>query len=51
VVRRAGGGLLVGVGFDFQLVAHCPAGEGDATLDVVVTDARVIRCAQTGGGS
>jgi 5-formyltetrahydrofolate cyclo-ligase len=38
-------GLLVGVGFDFQLVARCPAGENDVAIDCVVTDARVIRCA------
>jgi 5-formyltetrahydrofolate cyclo-ligase len=36
--------LLIGVGFDFQLVERCPAGEGDAPIDWVVTDARVVRC-------
>jgi 5-formyltetrahydrofolate cyclo-ligase len=44
-LRAAGRGLLVGVGFDFQLVAECPAGEHDVAIDCVVTDARVVRCA------
>ena len=44
-LRAAGRGVLVGVGFDFQLVARCPAGEGDVAIDCVVTDARVVRCA------
>jgi 5-formyltetrahydrofolate cyclo-ligase len=42
-VRRGGRGLLIGVGFDFQLVELCPASETDAILDGVVTDARVVR--------
>jgi 5-formyltetrahydrofolate cyclo-ligase len=36
-------GWLVGVGFDFQLVDHCPVGPGDVSIDCVVTDARVVR--------
>jgi 5-formyltetrahydrofolate cyclo-ligase len=40
-----GRALLVGVGFDFQLVDRCPAGEGDVNIDRVVTDARVVHCA------
>jgi 5-formyltetrahydrofolate cyclo-ligase len=51
VVRRGGRGLLVAVGFDFQLVETCPAGEGDAIVDCVVTDSRVVRCRAPGGGS
>ncbi len=43
-LRAAGRGFLVGVGFDFQLCANVPAGEGDVTIDCVVTDARVVRC-------
>jgi 5-formyltetrahydrofolate cyclo-ligase len=39
--RRA---FLVGVGFDFQMVDRCPAGERDVAIDCVVTDARVVRC-------
>jgi 5-formyltetrahydrofolate cyclo-ligase len=42
-VRRRGGALLVAVGFDFQVVARCPAGGHDVVVDLVVTDARVIR--------
>lgn len=37
-------GLVVGVGYDFQLVEACPAGPHDARVDCVVTPARVIRC-------
>jgi 5-formyltetrahydrofolate cyclo-ligase len=37
-------GLLVGVAFDFQLIDLCPAGDGDVTIDWVVTDSRVVRC-------
>jgi 5-formyltetrahydrofolate cyclo-ligase len=43
VRSRAGRGLFVGLGFDFQLVERCPAGVGDAAVDLVVTDARVVR--------
>jgi 5-formyltetrahydrofolate cyclo-ligase len=43
VRRRQEGALLVAVGFDFQVVATCPAGEGDVAVDLVVTDERVIR--------
>ena len=39
-----GRGVLVGVGFDFQLIERCPVGEGDVAIDYVVTDARIIRC-------
>ena len=28
---------------DFQIVARCPAGDGDVPVDLVVTDARVLR--------
>jgi len=38
-----GRGFLVGVGFDFQLIPNCPAGEADVAIDCVVTDARVVR--------
>ena len=38
-----GRGFLVGVGFDFQLIPSCPAGEADVAIDCVVTDARVVR--------
>jgi len=44
VVRREGRALLLGVGFDFQLIDRCPADDGDVTIDGVVTDARVVRC-------
>jgi 5-formyltetrahydrofolate cyclo-ligase len=44
LVRREGRALLVGVGYDFQVVDRCPAGEGDVTIDRVVTEARVVRC-------
>jgi 5-formyltetrahydrofolate cyclo-ligase len=39
---RAGGALVIGLAYDFQIVDRVPAGPGDRTVDVVVTDARVI---------
>jgi 5-formyltetrahydrofolate cyclo-ligase len=42
-IRSGGRGLLVGFGYDFQVVDVCPWGEGDVVLDLVVTDARVLR--------
>jgi 5-formyltetrahydrofolate cyclo-ligase len=39
--------LVVGLGYDFQVVDVCPADEHDARVDCVVTDARVIRCRKT----
>jgi 5-formyltetrahydrofolate cyclo-ligase len=44
LVRREGKALLVGLGFDFQVVDRCPAGDGDVTIDGVVTDAQMVRC-------
>jgi 5-formyltetrahydrofolate cyclo-ligase len=38
-----GRGFLIGVGFDFQLIPSCPAGEADVAIDCLVTDARVVR--------
>jgi 5-formyltetrahydrofolate cyclo-ligase len=38
--RRA---ALIGLCYDFQIVAGCPAGDGDVPVDVVVTEARVLR--------
>jgi 5-formyltetrahydrofolate cyclo-ligase len=35
-------GLMVAVGYDFQLVERCPTDERDVRVDVVVTDARTI---------
>jgi 5-formyltetrahydrofolate cyclo-ligase len=48
LVRRQGRALLVGVGFDFQLVDRCPAADGDVDIDRVVTDARVVQCRARG---
>ena len=42
---RAGGAAVIGFAYDFQVVDRCPAGPDDRTVDVVVTDARVIRTA------
>ncbi len=33
----------IGLCYDFQIVARCPAGDGDVPVDLVVTDARVLR--------
>ncbi len=38
--RRA---ALVGLCYDFQIVARCPASAEDVPVDLVVTDARVLR--------
>jgi 5-formyltetrahydrofolate cyclo-ligase len=37
---------LIGFCYDFQIVARCPAGDGDVPVDLVVTDARVLRTAR-----
>jgi 5-formyltetrahydrofolate cyclo-ligase len=34
---------LIGLAYDFQIVARCPSGAGDVPVDVVVTEARVLR--------
>ena len=34
---------LIGLAYDFQIVAHCPADDGDVPVDLVVTEARVLR--------
>lgn len=48
-LRAAGrGAILVGLAFDFQIVDRCPSGEGDVALDMVVTDARVLRARTRG---
>ncbi|MDX2024176.1 MAG: 5-formyltetrahydrofolate cyclo-ligase [Deltaproteobacteria bacterium] len=39
--------LLLGVGFDFQIVARCPVEPLDVFVDWVVTDQQVIRCANS----
>ena len=36
--------LLVGFGFDFQVVARCPADARDARMDWLVTDQRAVHC-------
>jgi 5-formyltetrahydrofolate cyclo-ligase len=41
--RAAGGPALIGLAYDFQIVDVCPAGDGDLPVDLVVTDARVLR--------
>jgi 5-formyltetrahydrofolate cyclo-ligase len=38
--------VLVGVAFDFQLLAEVPSTEGDVAMDVVVTDARALAVAR-----
>ena len=40
---RAGGAVIIGFAYDFQIVDRCPAGPEDRAVDVVVTDARVLR--------
>jgi 5-formyltetrahydrofolate cyclo-ligase len=38
----ARGGVLVGLGFDFQVVARCPADARDVAVDLVVTERRTL---------
>ena len=45
---RAGGAAVIGFAYDFQIVDRCPAGADDRAVDLVVTDARVIRAAAAG---
>jgi 5-formyltetrahydrofolate cyclo-ligase len=35
--------VLIGFAYDFQIVDECPIGDGDLPVDLVVTDARVLR--------
>ena len=39
---RAGGAVVIGLAYDFQIVDRVPAGPDDRGVDLVVTDARVI---------
>ena len=39
---RAGGAVVIGFAYDFQIVDRVPAGPADCGVDLVVTDARVI---------
>jgi 5-formyltetrahydrofolate cyclo-ligase len=41
--RASGRAVAIGFCYDFQVVDKCPAGEGDVPVDLVVTDARVLR--------
>ncbi len=35
-------GLMIGLAYDFQVVASCPADERDVAVDLVVTESRVL---------
>jgi 5-formyltetrahydrofolate cyclo-ligase len=49
--RAAGRPALIGLAYDFQIVDACPAGDDDVPVDLVVTDARVLRpAARVGPG-
>lgn len=44
-IKDGGGrGLLVGLAYDFQIVPRCPAGDGDVSVDWIVTDQRAVAC-------
>jgi 5-formyltetrahydrofolate cyclo-ligase len=43
-IRGGGRGVLVGLAYDFQIVDRCPAGEGDLSVDWIVTDSRAVAC-------
>jgi 5-formyltetrahydrofolate cyclo-ligase len=40
---RTRGAILIGFGYDFQVVARCPSSVLDVPVDLVVTDTRVLR--------
>ena len=40
------GAVLIGFGYDFQVVARCPSSALDVPVDLVVTDTRVLRPAR-----
>jgi 5-formyltetrahydrofolate cyclo-ligase len=50
VARASGRTALIGMAYDFQIVDDCPAGEADLPVDLVVTDARVLRPAASASG-
>ena len=45
-LERGAGVLAVGIGYDVQLLAAVPAGAGDRRVDWVVTEKRVLECAE-----
>jgi len=47
--RGRGRPALIGIAYDFQIVERCPSGGDDLPVDLVVTDARVLRRAVRGG--
>jgi 5-formyltetrahydrofolate cyclo-ligase len=49
--RALGHAALIGIAYDFQIVDRCPAGAHDVPVDLVVTDARVLRRPTRGGGA
>ena len=45
-LRHRGEVLVIGIGYDVQVRASVPAGAGDRRVDWVVTEKRVLRCAE-----
>ena len=45
---RAARVAVIGFAYDFQIVDRCPAGAGDRSVDLIVTDARIITCDRGG---
>jgi 5-formyltetrahydrofolate cyclo-ligase len=43
LARGGGRPALIGLAYDFQIVEACPVGPGDLPVDLVVTEARVLR--------
>ena len=43
-LRAAGRVIAVGVGYQAQRIEEVPSGDGDETLDWIVTEERAIRC-------
>ena len=47
-LRRGGEVMAVGIGYDVQIRPSVPAGPGDVRVDWVVSDQRIVDCAENG---
>ena len=45
-LKRRGEVVVVGIGYDVQILASVPAGAGDRRVDWVVTEERVLECSE-----
>ena len=47
-LRRGGEVVAVGIGYDVQIRDSVPAGPGDMRVDWVVSEKRIVDCAEAG---